>query len=229
MKSRLHLGILVAVLSVAACAYSQDHLPSEFQSWNEVQLIVPLLKGKDRNGKSIDKITATFNGIVRVGRSNLDLVDNRVGTTLELRINQNLTLLTAVLYRKDELARNTRRYETRLDFGATVSKTWKNFTFRDRNMFEHRFRNGRGDIDLYRNRIHVSYPIKRKDKELFTPFISEEGYYNLTQRVWAQNEFLAGITRRINPRSTIDVAYIRNDSQPANVNGLSLTLKIKLR
>ena len=229
MKSRLHLRILVAVLSVTACAYSQDQLPSEFQSWNEVQLIVPLLKSKDRNGKTIDKITATFNGIVRVGRRNLDLVDNRAGTTLELRVNKNLTLLTALLYRKDELARNIRRYETRLDFGATVSTTWKNFTFRDRNMFEHRFRNGRADIDLYRNRIQVSYPIKRNDKELFTPFISEEGYYNLTQRVWAQNEFLAGITRRINRRATVDVAYIRNDSQPANVNGLSLTLKIKLR
>ncbi len=204
-------------------------LPSEFQSWNEIQLILPVVWVKDSKGKSVNKVTATFNGVLRVGRKNLDFLDNRAGLTLDFRVNKYLSLLAAALYRKDELVKNVRRHETRLDFGATVSTTWRGFSFRDRNMFEHRFRNGRADTNLYRQRIQASYNVKHNDKVLFSPFISEEGYFDLGSKTWIQNEFYAGITRAINQRTSIDISYIRSDSRPVNVNGLSLSLKIKLK
>ncbi len=219
---------IVFLFSIAVFSQSAP-LPSQFQSWNEIQLIVPLVRSKDAKGKSIDKVTATFNGILRIGRSNLDFLDNRMGATVDFRVNRYLSLFTAALYRKDELVENVRRYETRFDVGATFSKTWRNFSFRDRNMFEHRFRSGRIDLNLYRQRIQASHPVKFNEKELFSPFISEEGYYDLQSKTWIQNEFFAGITRRINQKTSIDIAYIRNDSRPANVNGISLNLKIKLR
>jgi hypothetical protein len=229
-KIRKHLfHIVLVVVLVCAPAFAQTSLPSKFESWNEVQLIVPLVRDKDENGKTIDRLTATFSGILRLGRSGPDVVDARTGVALDYRVSKYVTLNSAVLYRRDENVKDVSRYETRLDFGITLSKSLKNFTFRNRNMYEHRFRNNRGDTDLYRNRIQVSYPIRHNDKELFTPFISEEGYYNLTDKNWAQNEFLAGISRKLNQRTTVDVAYIRNDTRPTNVNGLSITLKIKLR
>ncbi|MDQ6787425.1 MAG: DUF2490 domain-containing protein [Acidobacteriota bacterium] len=224
------LIILAVIFLCAPAAFAQTApLPSRFQSWNEVQLILPLVRDKDAKGKNIDKVTATFSGILRIGRSNLDFLDNRISTTLDFRVNKYVSLLTAVLYRKDELVKNTRRYETRLDFGATISDTIHKFSFRDRNEFEHRFRNGRIDTNLYRQRIQVSHPVKFNKKELFSPFISEEGYYDLQAKTWIQNEVFAGITRRLNPRTSLDIAYIRNDSRPTNVNGISLNLKIKLR
>ncbi len=219
---------IVFLFSVAVFSQSAP-LPSQFQSWNEVQLIVPLVRSKDAKGKSIDKVTATFNGILRVGRSNLDFLDNRMGATIDFRVNRYLSLFTATLYRKDELAVNARRYETRFNVGAAFSKTWRDFSFRDRNMFEHRFRNGRNDLNLYRQRIQVSRPVKYKEKELFAPFVSEEGYYDLDSKTWIQNEFYAGITRRLNQKTSIDIAYLRSDSRPVNVNGISLNLKIRLR
>ncbi|MDQ3750763.1 MAG: DUF2490 domain-containing protein [Acidobacteriota bacterium] len=221
---------LPIVLLFPIIVFSQSApLPSQFQSWNEIQLIVPLVRSKDAKGKSIDKVTATFNGILRIGRSNLNFLDNRMGATIDFRVNRYLSLFTAALYRKDEIVKNVRRYETRFNVGATFSKTWRNFSFRDRNMFEHRFRNGRIDLNLYRQRIQVSHPVKFNEKEFFSPFISEEGYYDLQSKTWIQNEFFAGITRRINQKASIDIAYIRSDSRPVNVNGISLNLKIRLR
>jgi hypothetical protein len=219
----------IIFLCFAAARAQTPSLPSEFQSWNETQLILPLKYGKDAKEKKIDKITATFSGIVRIGRSNLDFLDNRAGVTIDFRLNRYVSVFTGAVYRKDETTKNVRRYETRFSTGATFSKTFYGFSFRDRNMYEHRFRNSRADLNLYRQRIQVSRPVKFNKKEIFTPFISEEGYYDLQAKTWIQNEFYAGITRRINQRTSIDIAYIRSDTRPVNVNGLSLNLKIRLR
>jgi Protein of unknown function (DUF2490) len=229
MKKLLFLSICFALFLFLQTSFSQTPLESKFQSWNEIQLILPLNQGKDAKGKPIDKITATFGGILRIGRKNLDFIDNRIGTTLDFRVNKYLSLLTSVLYRKDELTKDHRKYETRLDFGFTASKTLKKFTFKDRNEYEHRFRNSREDLNLYRNRLHVSYPIKYKKNELFSPFISEEGYYDFKSKIWIQNEFFAGITRKLTPKISLDLAYIRVDGRLVNVNGFSAGLKIKLR
>lgn len=224
----LIIFLFLAVFSVHAFSQTTQ-LPEKFQSWNEVQIIAPLKQRKNEKGKTVDLITATFSGVFRIGRNNLDFLDNRAGATFDFRLNKYLSLFAGGLYRKDELVKNIRRYETRFISGATVSLTWRDFTFRDRNMFEHRFRNSRQDSNLYRQRLQVSHPIKYKDKEMFTPFISEEGYFDTRSKIWVQNEFYAGITRRLNKKTTLDIAYLRTDQSPTNVNGISLNLKIKLR
>ncbi|MGI8786583.1 MAG: DUF2490 domain-containing protein [Pyrinomonadaceae bacterium] len=228
---KLYLLIIIAVIflsSTAAFAQSAP-LPSEFQSWNELQLILPLARGKDVKGKTIDKITATFNGTLRIGRNNLDFLDNRLGATIDFRVNRHLSLTTATLYRKDKLVKNVRRYETRFNVGGTFSETLHNFTFRDRNLYEHRFRNSRSDLNVYRQRFQASYSWKRNKKEIFAPFISEEGFYDLKLNTWFRNEFYAGISHRLNRKTAIDIAYVRTDTRPVNVNGLNVILKIKLR
>ena len=75
----------------------------------------------------------------------------------------------------------------------------------------------------------VSHPIKYKEKVLFSPFVSEEGYYEISSRKWTQNELFLGITRQLSKSTALDIAYLRNDSKPAPVNGLALTLKITVR
>ncbi len=220
MKIRLLL-IFSSIFLFSNIVYSQTApLNSEFQSWNEVQLILPLVRAKDAKGKSFDKVTATFNGVLRIGRKNLDFLDNRAGATIDFRVNKFVSLLTGVLYRKDEIVKNRRRFETRLDFGVVFSKSWRGFSFRDRNMFEHRFRNSRNDTNLYRQRIQVSHPLKFDGKEIFSPFISEEGYRDLHLNKWIQNEFFAGATRKINRKTSIDLAYVRVDAQPVNATDL---------
>lgn len=226
---RILIIFLLVAWSFSASAAQTAKLASEFQSWNDAQFILPLVRGKDEKGKSLDRLTATFTGALRVGRKSVDFLDNRVGATLDWRVNKYFSLLTAALYREDENVKNLRRYESRVGVGAIFSKKLEDFTFRDRNMFEHRFRHNRRDINVYRNRIQINRPLKRRGKELFAPFVSEEGFYDLTAEKRFRNEFYAGITRRIDKRISIDIAYVRLDALPVNVNGLSLGLKIKLR
>jgi hypothetical protein len=229
MKIRI-LFISTIIFLSATFAFAQTSpLPSAFQLWNEVQLILPIADGKDAKGKRIDKVSATFSGVLRVGRRNLDFLDNRLGASLDFRVNRHLSLLVGAVYRKDELVENRRRFETRLNFGATFFTTWRGFNIRDRNMFEHRFRNSRSDLDLYRQRVQISRPLKIGGKEAFAPFISEEGYYDLRLHKWIQNEFFAGITRKLNPKTSIDLAYLRVDAAPTNINGLSVGVKIRLK
>jgi len=227
----MRLSVILSIIflcSIAALPQTTP-LPSDFQLWNEMQLILPLVRGKDAKDKTIDKVTATFSGTLRLGRNNYAALDNRAGATIDFRLNRYVTLLTGVLYRKDEIVRTVNRYETRLAIGAILSKKWRGFSFRDRNLLEHRFRNGRNNTNLYRQRIQVSHPVTYNKKEIFAPFISEEGYFDLQSKTWFQNEFYAGISRRLNSRTSIDIAYIRNDTRPVNVNGVSINLKIKLR
>lgn len=225
-RSKIKIFLLIVfALAGASATFSQ----SVFQSWNEVQLIVPLVRSKDSDGKNINRVTATFSGIARFGRKDVELVDGRTGVMLDFRVNKHLSFLSGVLYRKDELTKNAPHNETRLDLGVNFSTTLNKFSIRDRNLFERRFRNGRADTSLYRNRLQISHPIKRDGKVLFSPFISEEVYYDITNSAWVQNEFYAGISRSLNKRTVLDIAYIRNDSKPVNVNGLSLSLKITLR
>ena len=228
MKTFPVVSLIAAILAVSASNAFNQNLPEKFESWNEVQFIVPLGKGKDRSGKTIDKWTLTLSGIARIGRRPPELVDGRTGASLEYRANRHITLLTNLLYRRDENTEGVKRYETRLDLGATLSKSFGDFTLRNRAMYEYRFRNGRANIQLYRNRIQASYPIKKGGTVLFTPFVSDEGYYDMTGKTWSQNEFYAGVSRKLSSRTTLDVAYVRNDTRPTNVNGLSLTLKVRL-
>ena len=228
LRKLLHsFPALCVVLLVAALTGFSQERPSVFQSWNEVQLIVPLARITDGEGKSVDKVTAIFLGVARFGRD--DVTDARAGIELHFRANKYLTFVTGALYRRDEVVENTRQYETRLDVGATFSANWKQVSFRDRNFYEYRVRSGRNDISVYRNRLQVSFPLKHKDKVLFSPFLSEEVFYDLSSNSYNSNELFLGITRRLNSRTELDIAYIRNDTAPANVNGLSLNLKITLR
>ncbi len=219
------LVILLAVLAGSVSAFSQDR-PSVFQSWNEVQLIVPVVRSEEA-GKTVNKLTAVFNGIARIGRG--ELVDGRMGAELDFRVNKYVTLVGSALYRGDEAVENVKHCETRLAAGATFSVMIEKFSIRDRNLFEHRVRNSRNDINVYRNRLQISHPVTHNGKTIFSPFLSEEIFYDMSVHRINNNELFLGITRQLTKRTALDVAYIRNDTAPANVNGLSLALKITLR
>jgi hypothetical protein len=233
MVSKGHKILIFTLLFLGAggttTALSQSAPRSAvFQSWNEVQLIVPLLRSQDAKGKNVDRVTTTFSGIARLGRKD-DLVDGRMGFNIDFRVNEHLSLLTGVVYRRDELTKNEPHSETRITVGGTLSAIVGLFSIRDRNMYERRVRNQRNDTNVYRNRLQIYVPLKRDGKTLFSPFISEEAFYDITAGRGILNEFFAGVSRNLAPRTALEIAYIRADGKPANVNGLSLTLKITLR
>src|SRR5438128_4921005 len=171
------LAVILLLSGCGAAAFSQAASGSVFQSWNELQIAVPLVRGEDAKGKTFNKITANFSGILRLGRRPVDDVDDRVSVMLDFRLNPHVSVLTGILYRKDELVMGSPHTEIRFDTGVLLTANWHRFTFKERNLYEHRFRHGRADTDLYRQRIQISHPVSVDKKVLFSPFISEEGYF----------------------------------------------------
>jgi hypothetical protein len=226
----LLLSFFILFLGVPVLAQTSTSARSEFQEWNEVQIIYPLLQGKDKKGKTIDRITATFSGIVRFGQKNLsEFVDSRAGLTLDFRANKFVHLYTGYQYRTDEGLPNTRGYEQRFNTALGLEKTWKKFSFKERNMYEHSFRVNRTDSNRYRQRLQFSYSLTKDKKELFAPYVSEEGYWDLDAHNWVRNEFYVGITKKFTKHFSADFYYIRLDILPVNANGIGTTLKFKIK
>jgi hypothetical protein len=222
--------IFLILLGFSAFAQSPSSARTEFQEWNEVQLIYPLKQEKNKKGKTFDRVTATFSGIFRFGQRNLSqIVDSRAGLTLDFRVNKFVHAYAGYQYKTDENLPNTRSFEQRLSFALGLEKTWQKFTFKERNMYERSFRVHRTDSNRYRQRFQVSYSITKKDKELFAPYISEEGYWDLDARTWVRNEFYAGITKKFTKKISMDFYYIKLDVLPVNAHGVGTTLKIRLK
>lgn len=202
---------------------------SDSQWWNDAQLIVPLKIGRDKNNKKFDKIVLNLDGIVRLGRDVSFPVDSRFAAGVDFRVNKFLKISPGYLYQRFEQIPRQRSYETRLSLAANLEKKFDLLTLRHRSMFEYKFRNSRPDTETYRARFQAAYSLKRREKEIFAPFVSEERFYDFQQRKWNRNEFYAGITRKLTPKVSLDVFYIRLDSTTVDANALGTTLKIRIR
>ncbi|MGI8469225.1 MAG: DUF2490 domain-containing protein [Pyrinomonadaceae bacterium] len=201
---------------------------SDYQSWNDLQLILPLKTVKDSKNKKVDKIVLNLDGVLRLGRNVSFPVDDRVSASLDFRVNKFLKLSPGYLYQRFEQIPHQRSYATRLSFAANLEKKFDLFSLRHRSMFEYRFQNFRPNTQVYRARFQIAYSLKHKEKEIFAPFVSEERFYDFQLHKANRNEFYAGITRRLTPKVSLDLFYIRLDAKPVNANALGTNLKIRL-
>lgn len=223
----MKIPILFAALILSATAvFAQT--PTDTQWWNDLQLTAPLLTGKDKHDKKIDKIVLTLDGIVRFGRDVSYPVDRRFSATVDFRVNKYLKISPAYLYQRYEQLKNQRTYESRLSIAANLEKKFDLFTFRHRSMFEYKFRNFRPNTEVYRSRFQLSYSLVRHKKELFAPFVTAEPYYDFKLHALNRKEFFAGISRKLSPRVALDVYYIRLEGKPVDANALGTNLKIRL-
>lgn len=205
--------------------------PSDFQVWNETTLVFPVVKTNDKGGKEVDKLSILTFGVLRLGQNRLYPVDARVGAGFDLRLNKYFNFSPTYVYRRGEALRNRKEFEHRLRFDLTVGNKWKNFSLRDRSRVEYRIRNSRQDSVRYRNKFTFAFPVRYKDKEIFSPFVADEWYYDFTAKEFSTNEISAGITRKLNKNTTADFFYVRrdfNNGQLRSLNGVGVNMKIRI-
>ncbi|MER3431625.1 MAG: hypothetical protein C4325_12470 [Blastocatellia bacterium] len=216
----------------AAVVAAQNPLPrSDFQIRNDVTIVLPVMKGTSAKGKSFDRISVFLLGVLRLGQNRLYPVDERVGGGFDFLINRFFAVSTGYLYRTSEPLRNRREFEHRLFFDLTAGYKWKNFTLKDRNRVEYRFRNSRPDIVRYRNKFTFAFRVPKDKKEVFSPFLANEVFYDFHEKDWSMNEFSVGITRKLSKSTAADFYFLRRDSrsgQIRSVNALGVSIKIHL-
>lgn len=210
-------------------AYSQTGPPErDFQSWNDLQISIPIKKSKD---KKSERVSLVFYGTLRFGRNLSHLVDERIGIGVEFRLNKMFTFTPSYLYRADQPFEGRKEFENRLRFDVGIEKKYKNFSIKDRPRLEFRFRNSRSDSTRFRNKFQFSIPVKKENKEIFTPFVADEPFYEFQSKHWTRNEFSAGITKKFNKNVSADFYYLLQNNRGNSfkyVNALGISFKIKI-
>ncbi|MGH9900441.1 MAG: DUF2490 domain-containing protein [Pyrinomonadaceae bacterium] len=194
---------------------SQD----DTQSWNEVQITVPLKKWVD----------LVVGGQLRLGRNVTDFVDERGGMALTFKVHKYLTLQPGYLHIATQPTPDRKAFENRLGFAATVQFPLGKFNVNDRNLFERRFRSPLNST-RYRNRLQVSRPVKLNGSDI-TLFASDEVFYDWSVDDWVRNRFSVGVGKRFSKNLTTDFYYMRqNDgrSRPGDLHVFGTVFRVRL-
>lgn len=216
----------------ATFANSQTPPESDFQFWNETQLIFPLVTAKDSKGKEVDRVVFFLSGNLRFGRNYTRFVDERIGFGFDFKPNKFLTVTPSYLYRAGQPFANRKEYESRFRLAATLDKRWPRVTFRNRNLIEYRMRNSRSDSVRYRNRPLVQFSVRKNEKEIFAPYVSDEVFYDFQEKAWTRNELTLGVNRKLAPNVSADFFYLwqRNRGRVLrDVNALGVNLKFTVK
>jgi hypothetical protein len=215
---------------VAITARSQSIPDSDFQIWHETVLSFPVIKKKDDSGKESDRLSVLLIGAFRLGQNRLFPVDGRVGAGFDLKLNKYWSFSPTYVYRRGEPFRNIKEFEHRLRFDVTVGHKWKHFSLKDRSRYEYRIRNSRPDSSRYRNKFTFAFPLNKHGKEIFSPYVSEEVYYDFRLKEFSTNEISAGISKRLSKNTSADFFWLRRDFSVGglSLNAIGANLKIRI-
>ena len=222
MKIFQVLFITVFFILFAQTVSAQTSAPDEdTQSWNEVQIAVPVNKKLDFN----------LSGQMRFGRNFRNYVDENLGAAIGLtyKPNKHLQFAPSYSYIVNRPLANQNAYESRLNLSATViSSKFFGITVSDRNLFERRWRKP-ANLWRYRNRLHIERVFKPKNFE-FRLFASDEIFYDFRARRLTRNRFTIGVGKPISKHLSADIYYLRqNDgrSRPGDLHVIGTGLRIR--
>lgn len=198
--------------------------------WSEASVTFPLIKSKYKDGKEFDRLTFSINGTLRFGRNVSRPTDERIGFGFTYRLNKNISFTPDYFYRGYQPFRGRNDFESRVRFAVTLENKWKNFSISDRNLIEYRIRNSRPNSFRYTNRLRFNYPILKNNKEVITPFVSTEPFYDFQINKWTRNQFFAGFSKKFNKNFAADFFYllVNDRNNPKIINGFGVNLKFRI-
>lgn len=231
---RLSKSFLTLLFLLSAGMVLGQSTPPEtdFQIWNETTFILPVVKAKDDKGKTFDRLSLLLITSLRLGQNRLAPVDERIGGGFDLVLNKHFNFSPTYLYIAGQPARGRKEFEHRLRFEVTYNHKFKHFSIKDRNRIEYRVRHSRADSVRYRNKFTFSVPVNRDGKELFTPFIADEPYYDFTAQQWSRNDFSPGIAKKFTDKLSGEFFYTWRHNRtglPQDIHALGFNLKVKLK
>jgi hypothetical protein len=220
---KLYRLIFLVLNAILLCAtnQAQTRVPkTDTQSWNDVQLTVPLNK----------KVDFLIQGTIRIGGNLTTAVDERWGFGFNYKVHKYVTLNELYFHREAKPPNGRQEHEDRLSFGATLRVPIGKFSLVDRNWFERRWRSPQINSWRYRNRIQLEHPFTI-GKAKFTFFVSEEPFYDWSLHGWVRNRVAVGASHVFNKHFTADLHFTRqNDgrSRPGDINVIGTVLRFRM-
>src|SRR5579864_2509534 len=210
-------GVLVAcVISLGApCAAQEVDVPNGRGSGSVtaptgwVELIAPVQQRVDL------KLYGFYIGELKAPSAQVDAT---------IRLTKFLSITPSYLYYSvpasglNELANVSRPFTGRLDehqfrIDGTVMFSIHKFEISERNMYVRRFLSTNTEINRYRNRIAIAYPLAVKG-HIWKPFASYEAFYDQGSG-WTKNRAWTGVTVPIEKHVSFQPSYMWE-----NTNGI---------
>lgn len=205
------------VLFANAQTISDDE---DIQSWNDVQLTVPI-------SKQFDFYTALT---MRFGKNITRLNDGRYAVGFVYKPNKSWSFQPFYWFINARNSRSQFKMENRLNLRVGYRFPFKTFGLSHRSAFEYRIRQPRNS---WRYRLSLTF-----DKEIPKNIIpktkfyaTDEVFYDSLLKKFSRNRFTVGITKTLTKKLSLDFYFMRqNDghAHPGDLNVVGTSWKIKL-
>ncbi len=228
-----NLVFLAAILIASAdLIFSQEPNEGDIQIWNETKVYFKSIEKEDDDGKKQKFISPFVMGTIRVGQDVRHFVSERIGVGFDVRLNKYFKFTPSYYYINEQPTKNAKSIEHRIRMEVTAEKKWEKFSLSNRNRVEFRRRHGRDDSTRYRNKTSFKFPINNDEgKEIVTPFVADEIFYDFSRKEWSRNEFSAGIEKKLTGKTSAKFFYLLQNNtgnilKRVNVFGINLKITV---
>lgn len=213
----LFILFLSAILSATASSQTDD---SDFQSWNDLQVTIPITK-------KLDIYTA---GTIQFG-GNLSNVDNtRFSAGIAVKPVKHFSISPFMTFISRRNRNGNYRYEYRFVLRGGYKFDFEHFSLSHRSQIEYRFRPGTNTW-RYRPSITFEKPLPKSFVPGLKLFVTDEPFYDSASGRFSRNRISAGFNKTLNKKTSLDVYFLHqgdNFSSPGSINVIGTALKITI-
>jgi Protein of unknown function (DUF2490) len=207
------------MFTAAVIAAAQEPQPEEdFQSWNDLQLTIPL-------SPKLDFQTAFT---ARLGKNVTRLNDGRASFGVVIKPHKSFSINPFYWSIWARNAVSVFRFESRYNLRATYRFPVKPFGLSHRSQLEYRVR-GAAKSWRYRAMLNLEKDLPKKFNGKF--FIADEVFYDSVPGRFSRNRFSIGINKVINKDYSLDLYYMRqNDglARPGDLHVIWTALRVRI-
>ncbi|MFN0280153.1 MAG: DUF2490 domain-containing protein [Pyrinomonadaceae bacterium] len=224
------LLILLAILVVGGFCHTavaqddedfqQSQDDEDVQSWNEIQLTVPM-------GKRVDFLTKLT---MRIGKDVTRLNSGRIAIGYVWKPIKQVSVSPLYTFVNGRNSAGLFTIENRLSIAGAYRFPVRRFGLTHRSTIERRFR-----VPVNSWRYRAQFMIDKDISEKVIPkakfFLSNEVFYHSITRRFSRNRFSAGITKTLTDNVALDLFYMRqNDGtvQTGDLNIIGTAWKIRM-
>ena len=215
------IGLALILLSCVFAAQGQTLQPQDdIQSWNDVQLTVPISKRFDFQTK----------GTLRFGKNITRLNDGRIQFGIVWKPTKSLSISPFYWFIRARNSRAVFNNEHRFNLSATYKFPFKKFGLTHKSIIERRNRQP-ANTWRYRPSLVFDKDIPKKIIPGAKFFIGDEIFYDSGLEKFSRNRFSIGINKTVNKNLGVDIYYMRqNDgiTRPGDLNVIWVAWRIKL-
>lgn len=220
MKIRILTVLIILLLGLISVKAQTPPLVAQddVQSWNDVQLTVPM-------SKHFDFWTMVT---MRFGKNISRLNDGRYAIGFIYKLSKSWTFHPFFWSIRMRNSRGQFRPESRFNLRIGYKFPIKSFGLSHRSWLEYRIR-GVGNSWRYRPSLTFEKDLKFLPKTRI--YANEEVFYDSSLDKFSRNRFTLGITRTLSKKLSLDLYYMRqNDgfSRPGDLHVIGTSWKIKL-